>query len=164
VAYPRAFSHIGISVPDISRAVDWYSRVLGFNVLMGPTKNDGDETHIGRLNRGVFGDGFRKSMVAHLSASNGIGIELFEFIEPRAEKPENNFEYWKYGTFHFCIVDPDIEGLVRSIVENGGKVRGRICTLFPDKPYRMVYCEDPFGNPFEIYTHSYEHFFSNLAY
>ena len=28
---------------------------------------------------------------------------------------------------------------------------------FPgEKPYKMVYCEDPFGNIVEIYTHSYE--------
>jgi lactoylglutathione lyase family protein len=164
MAYPRAFSHIGISVPDIDSAVEWYSRVLGLNVLMRPTQNDGDDSHIGRLNRGVFGENFRRSRVAHLSTSNGIGLELFQFIDPPAEKPADNFEYWKCGTFHFCIVDPDIEGLAAAVAASGGKVRGTICTLFPGKPYRMVYCEDPFGIPFEIYSHSYESFFSNAAY
>ena len=164
MVYPKAFSHIGISVPDIEKAVDWYSNVLGFNVLMGPTQNDGDDTHIGRLNKGVFGKDFYKSKVAHLSTSNGIGIELFEFIEPKAKIPENNFEYWKCGTFHFCLVDPNIEELAKLIKETGGKVRSSICNLFPDKPYKMVYCEDPFGNTFEVYTHSYEQFFSNISY
>jgi len=164
MVYPKAFSHIGVSVPNIDKAVEWYSKVLGLNVLMGPAQNDADETHIGKLNKGVFGEGFHKSKVAHLSTSNGIGIELFEFIKPKAEKRENNFEYWKCGTFHFCLVDPNIEEFVKAIEESGGKARGQIATLFPDKPYKMVYCEDPFGNAFEIYTHSYEHFFSNLTY
>ncbi len=28
-AYPRTFSHIGISVPDLEKAVDFYSHVMG---------------------------------------------------------------------------------------------------------------------------------------
>ncbi|KIL50876.1 glyoxalase [Jeotgalibacillus campisalis] len=33
-----------------------------------------------------------------------------------------------------------------------------------DKPYKMVYVEDPFGNIFEIYTYSYEMTYSQRAY
>lgn len=164
MAQLNAVSHIGLSVPDIEKAVEWYSTVLGFSVIMGPTRNDGDDTHIGRLNKGVFGSSFRKSMVAHLTSANGVGLELFQFIDPPYEKPANNFEYCRAGVFHFAICDPDIEGLVSKITATGGKARSEICSLFPDRPYRMVYCEDPFGIPFEIYTHSYEQFFSNLAY
>jgi hypothetical protein len=36
---------------------------------------------------------------------------------------------------------------------------------YPDqKPYRMIYMEDPFGNIVEIYSHSYELIYSNGAY
>lgn len=165
MTYPRAFSHIGLSVPDLDKAVEWYRDVLGFTVLIGPTQNDGDdETDLGRLNRGVFGRTFNKSRIAHLVTSNGIGIELFQFIDPAHRAPEDNFAYWRGGIFHFCIVDPDIDGLLERIVGTGGKARSSVATLFPGQPYRMVYCEDPFGNPFEIYTHSYEQFFSNKAY
>lgn len=27
--YPRAFSHIGITVPDIKKAVEFYSEIMG---------------------------------------------------------------------------------------------------------------------------------------
>ncbi|MBU8913682.1 MAG: VOC family protein, partial [Spirochaetales bacterium] len=50
VAMAHAFSHVGLSVPDIEKAVEWYSSVLGFSVIMGPAQNDGDDTHIGQLN------------------------------------------------------------------------------------------------------------------
>jgi len=33
-----------------------------------------------------------------------------------------------------------------------------------EKPYRMIYMEDPFGNIIEIYSHSYELHYSSGAY
>ena len=32
------------------------------------------------------------------------------------------------------------------------------------KPYKMVYCEDLFGNIIEIYTHSYELHYGSGSY
>jgi len=58
--------------------------------------------------------------------------------------------------FHFAIIDPDIENLVRRIAETGGKSRSQIWRFFPDK-----LCEDPFGNTIEIYSHSTEQTWSN---
>jgi catechol 2,3-dioxygenase-like lactoylglutathione lyase family enzyme len=70
------------------------------------------------------------------------------------ERPKD-FEYWKTGTFHFGVQEPDIEGLVAKIVAHGGKQRMPFREYYPgEKPYRMVYVEDPFGLIFEIYSHS----------
>ena len=33
-----------------------------------------------------------------------------------------------------------------------------------EKPYRMIYMEDPFGNILEIYSHSYELHYASGAY
>ena len=47
------------------------------------------------------------------------------------------------------------ENLTKKIVEAGGKQRMPIREYYPgEKPYKMVYVEDPFGIVFEIYTHS----------
>jgi hypothetical protein len=48
-----------------------------------------------------------------------IGVELFEF--KGQENPEDNFEYWKTGVFHFCLQDPNVEELAERIVAAGGK-------------------------------------------
>lgn len=46
---------------------------------------------------------------------------------------------------------------MEKIIKVGGKQRMPIREYYPnEKPYKMVYCEDPFGNIIEIYTHSYE--------
>ncbi|MCC3649677.1 lactoylglutathione lyase family protein [Cytobacillus oceanisediminis] len=161
--YPRSFSHIGLSVPDITKAVQFYQEVLGWYVIMEPSEVIEDNSPIGQMCTDVFGPGWGSFKIAHLSTSDKVGIELFEF--PNNEDPENNFEFWKTGIFHFCVQDPDVEGLVEKIGEHGGKQRMPIREYYPgEKPYRMVYCEDPFGNLLEIYSHSYELTYSQGAY
>ena len=161
--YPKTFSHIGISVPDVKAAVAFYSEVMGWYTIMGPTDvTEESDTAIGQMCIDVFGSGWGSFKIAHMSTGDKIGIEIFEF--QNNEKPEG-FQYWKTGTFHFCIQDPDIEGLVEKIVAHGGKQRMPIREYYPgEKPFKMVYVEDPFGLVFEIYTHSYELTYSLGAY
>lgn len=52
-----------------------------------------------------------------------MGFEVFEFIDPKEEQRENNFEYWKTGFFHIGITNPNIEELAKRIAEKGGKQR-----------------------------------------
>ncbi|KGP90311.1 glyoxalase [Pontibacillus chungwhensis BH030062] len=153
--YPRNFSHIGLSVPNIEEAVKFYTEVFGWYVIMEPSPVYNDDTPVGQMCRDVFGNDWEEFRIAHLSTGDRIGVELFEF--GNNETPEDNFEYWKTGIFHFCIQDPNIEEMVETIKSYGGKQRMPIREYYPDeKPYKMVYVEDPFGNVFEIYTHSYE--------
>jgi uncharacterized glyoxalase superfamily protein PhnB len=71
----------------------------------------------------------------------------------------------RHETFHFCIQDPDVEGLIEKIVAAGGKQHMPVREYFPGKkPYRMCYVKDPFGIVFEIYSHSYELTYSDGAY
>lgn len=162
--YPRAFSHIGITVPDLSKAIDFYTQVMGWYLLMGPeTVLEEEDTAIGKMCIDVFGRGWQNFQIAHLSTSDKVGIELFEF--PNKPKTPGTFEPYKTGIFHFCVQDPDIEALADKIVAAGGKQRMPIRAYYPDeRPYRMVYMEDPFGNIIEIYTHSYELTYSLGAY
>ncbi|MEF9951783.1 MAG: lactoylglutathione lyase family protein [Clostridium sp.] len=164
MTYPRAFSHIGLSVTDIDKAVAFYKDVMGWYIVMEPSKVvEETETAIGQMCIDVFGPGFRSFRIAHMVTSDGIGVEIFQFLN--SQKPENNFEYWKSGVFHFCIQDPDVEGMVEKIVAHGGKQRMPIREYYPnEKPYRMCYVEDPFGIIFEVYSHSYEVTYSSGAY
>ena len=62
--------------------------------------------------------------------------------------------------------DPNVEELAERIVAAGGKKRmEKPRYYYPgEKPYRMIYMEDPFGNIVEIYSHSYELIYSEGAY
>lgn len=162
--YPKSFSHIGITVPDIDKAVNFYSEVMGWYMIMKPSivKKE-KETAIGQMCIDVFGENWESFNIAHLATSDGIGIELFSFPNGIKEAPE--FNPFNTGLFHFCIQDPDIETLIEKIVAAGGKQRMPIREYYPNqKPFKMCYVEDPFGIVFEIYTHSYELTYSSGAY
>lgn len=101
--------------------------------------------------------------IAHLSTSDKVGVELFEF--PTKPQTTGQFKPFETGVFHFCVQDPEIEVLAEKIVEAGGKKRMPIREYYPDeKPFKMVYMEDPFGNIIEIYSHSYELTYASGAY
>lgn len=162
--YPRSFSHIGLSIPNINEAVNFYTQVLGWYLIMPPTTITEDDSAIGQMCKDVFGTGWQSFKIAHLSTGDRIGVELFEFNNQQS--PDNNFEYWRTGIFHFCIQDPNLEELVDRIVDAGGKKRmSQPRYYYPgEKPYRMIYMEDPFGNILEIYSHSYELNYASAAY
>ena len=154
IKYPRSFSHIGITVPDINKAVQFYKKVMGWYVIM-PPMNVKKESGMGQMTKAVFGEDWEEFDIAHMSTSDGIGIELFSF--PHGIKEGPGFKPFDTGLFHFAVQDPDVDNLTKKIVEQGGKQRMPVTDLFPDdKSYKMVYVEDPFGVVFEIYSHSYE--------
>tara|TARA_R110000787_G_scaffold86285_3_gene184003 strand:+ start:19280 stop:19789 length:510 start_codon:yes stop_codon:yes gene_type:complete len=162
--YPRSFSHIGITIPDIKKAVEFYQEIMGWYVIMPPsTVVKERDTAIGQMCIDVFGEEWESFEIAHMSTSDGIGIELFSFKNMDLKKPE--FSPFNTGLFHFCVQDPNIEELTNKIVKHGGKQRMPIREYYPnEKPFKMVYVEDPFGIVFEIYTHSYELTYSSGAY
>jgi hypothetical protein len=57
---------------------------------------------------------------AHLMADNSVGIELFEFEEPRMPKGESR---GYKGFFHICLISDDIEKLAVDVAASGGKRR-----------------------------------------
>ena len=77
---PVTFSHIGVTVTDLDKAVDFYSKVFGLYVIMGPTTIKHDDSAIGQMCDDVFGEGWGSFRIAHLSTGDGIGIE-HRFVE-----------------------------------------------------------------------------------
>jgi Glyoxalase/Bleomycin resistance protein/Dioxygenase superfamily len=110
----------------------------------------------------IYGPKLKQMKMASLSSANQIGFEIFEYVEPKAERRSDNFEYWRSGFFHICITDPDIEGLCKRISESGGKQRSKVWEIVPQKGYKIAFCEDPFGNIIEIFDHSYEQIITSL--
>ncbi|MDG3005315.1 VOC family protein [Paludisphaera mucosa] len=163
---PRPITHVGVTVTDIEASIDWYRRVLGFQLLHGPVDYTAGQGHFGRLVADMLGPKVVRGRIAMLDAG-GVGLELFEFSEPKADRrgAEENQEFYlhKTGTFHFCVIDPDVEGLARRIVESGGKQRSAVWEFAPGVGFYVCYCEDPFGNIVEIYSHSTPQIWSTLA-
>ena len=150
-------NHIGIMVGNMDQAVEFYTKALGLKVVMGNTQvKEERETAIGRMCVAVFGEGFKGFNIAHLVTTDGIGVELFEMKE-RQERHEVDFS--RIGIFHFCLQTDDFHGVIERTQQLGGKVRMDTMRYHPEddsKQAKMVYLEDPFGNLFELYSHTYE--------
>ena len=157
---PRALNHIGITVPDIWGAIDWYGDVFGFTRVMGPRvlAADSSATH---ETPAIFGARFRKAYQAHLITANGIGLELFQFVDPPVERSADNFQYWRAGLWHLAFTAPDIDDFCERIVKAGGKRRVPTFQFIPGRPYALIYCEDPWGNIIELFSHHYIEAFGN---
>ena len=155
-------SHVGIMVGDMTQAVEFYTKALGLEIVMdnSPVVEE-RETAIGRMCIAVFGEGFKGFNIAHLVTDDGIGIELFE-MKDREERHPVDFN--RIGIFHFCLQSDDFEGVIERVEQYGGKARMEIMRYHPendDKPNKMVYLEDPFGNLFELYSHTYKETYSS---
>ncbi|MDQ3853457.1 MAG: hypothetical protein M3251_05220 [Thermoproteota archaeon] len=83
----RTFNHVGVSVTDIDSAMQWYRDVLRMIPLVGPTEmttyekdRQNYDPHLVTLIKTIFGPRLGKLKVCHMSSANGVGIELFQFI------------------------------------------------------------------------------------
>ncbi len=157
----HCLNHVGVSVPDIEAAIEWYERLFGFVVIAPPVTVLPDGSHFGNLAGDICGAGFGGMKIAHMVTGDGTGLEFFEFLEPKPERREDTMEYWKNGFFHIAITDPDVEAKVQEIVAHGGRKRSQIWEVFEGEGIKVCYCEDPFGNVLEIISHRYEQVLAN---
>lgn len=161
-------NHVGISVTNIDTAMDWYHKVLGFTIISAVQDIIVDNTtSMGRLLGQMYGPEMKRVKMGHMTTSNGIGLEFFQFIEPptisRNTSTQNGplFDYTTAGFFHICVTDSSPETLARRIVDEGGKQISPVLPIFPGDIYQAVYCLDPFGNLIEVMSNSYESTLSN---
>lgn len=139
-------NHAGLTVTDIDEAVTWYVDVFGLSRLFGP-----EEVSSGRAET-IFGEAFGRMKRAVVGGSNGTGLELFEFLEPKSVRRDDNFEYWKTGIFHVCFTCQDVGAQLAAVVAAGGRARTE--PLAAGDGRLIAYCEDPFGNVLELTNRS----------
>jgi len=157
--YPRGLAHVGLTVPDVDAAVEWYSETLGFEVITPPATFEPTDEHAGEMLTDLLG-GFESVTLAHLSTSSGTAVEFVEF---GATGDANTLDPAQAGWAHVAVVDPDVEGLATRIDDRGGDHYADVWPVFPGEEYELTYCRDPFGNRIEIYSHGDERLFSNRA-
>lgn len=148
-SYPRGVAHVGITVPAIEDAIDWYGSVLDFDLLMGPQEITHGEGNTGKLVADALGE-FDTVKIAHMATGDGFALEFFEFPDTQ----ETEVDPKQTGYFHICVIDPAIEDLASTIEETGGELTSDFWPIYPDQEYRTTYCRNPWDNIIEIFTHS----------
>ncbi|KAL1890214.1 hypothetical protein Sste5346_008368 [Sporothrix stenoceras] len=157
-SYPM--NHVGVSVPDLDKAADWYINVLGFHELRARSETDRATNPEGGIFQ-IYPESLQKVRMAYLSAGNGVGFELFEFGSPKMETEQQaNFEqtYFRGGYFHIAVTTPDLESTLEKVVANGGRQIGKTVPIYGHK---AAYIADPWGNVVELITASFERTMAN---
>lgn len=153
--HPTAFSHVGVTVPDLAAAIRWYTETFGMYLIAGPIEVLEDNTPLGVAAAAIYGTGFTSFSFAHLTWPDGLGLELFHFASPRTSAREDNFEFWKTGIYHLALTAPNFHETISRIVEAGGRQRSEPVIINPERGFCVVYCEDPWGTVIELCSHPY---------
>ena len=152
-------THIGLAVPDLDRAMEWYCEVFDFYVLAGPYDFDEKNEQLFSMTQDLQGSEVKKMRNVHLMTHSGVGIELFEFQTPDFNEETHSSHA---GFFHICLIVEDIVESIEKVVQNGGKQRSKIWNINKGKPHYLVYAEDPFGHIIELYTRSTAEIYGNM--
>ena len=124
--YSRTINHIAVSVSNLEEAIKWYQDILGFTLIKQPIEFVADHSLIGMAVKDFHGPKLKRMKIAWLTSAHQVGFEIIEYVEPKAERRADSFEYWKSGVTHISVTDPDIEGLYKRIPDSGGKQRSKI--------------------------------------
>ena len=145
-------NHVGITVGDLDAAITFYTSVFDLQVLVG-AETASTQTPGADRRADVFGDRWKKMRIAHLATDSGMGIELFEFIDPAVVQPDEHFEYWRIGLSHLSFTVPDLEASIEAFVAAGGVARTAIHEV--REGCRVCYCKDPWGTAIELSSGTY---------
>ena len=134
----RGLAHVGVCVPDVDAAVEWYRDVLGMSVLSPPylMKGPGIERDMGELIPGVS---LRAAIVGF-----GAGDQVLELIEyPEHPGAQAARRLVDRGISHIGLLCDDIE-TTRTELEGRG-VTFLTSGVAGIAGLRTTWCEDPFG-------------------
>jgi catechol 2,3-dioxygenase-like lactoylglutathione lyase family enzyme len=132
--------HIGMSVPDLERARDFYVGQLG----------------LVEVNRIVWGGAAEVDAIMRLRGSSGkvmilrsanAFIEMFEFAMPIPDRAEGERGVNQYGFTHLCLDVDDTEAAYARLLAAGMDFH---CTPIGTAGVKAVYGRDPFGNVVEL--------------
>lgn len=100
--------------------------------------------------------------LAMMTSGDGVGLEVFQFIDPPYQKPAKGFEedYTRGGFFHIGVTNTDVDAQVDKIKANDGKLLGKRVNFAGAE---AAYTEDPWGNVVEILSISFDRIGTKLA-
>lgn len=119
----RGIDHIGITVPDIEKATQFFERAFGAQVLYHSVDAETDnidqpaQQHTLKLFPGTKIHAIRMLVMPH-----GPGIELFEMHGPEQGMPARASDF---GLQHFAVYVDDFDSAIAAFTAAGGRCSPR---------------------------------------
>ena len=155
-------NHVALSVPDLDAACKFYQNVFGFRKIRSDKVHDRKVSPRGPIFR-IYGETLKEVKVAYLSSGNGVGFELFQFVDPPYQPPESlassmPFNYTRGGFYHVGVTVANVQETLHRMIELGGKQVGELIEVYDDI---ATYVKDPWGNIVELLSGSFEQMLAN---
>ena len=139
-----SLTHIGITVTDIDKFVDFYGKYFGFELrargVFPPEFIAGAPT-LYRLKEGSYSD------FAFLAAPNGVVLELFKFNELL---PSEELVWNRPGYHHLCVNVENVPDLYAAMSADGVEFFFEPKQMGPNPGAHWVFLKDPDGNMIEL--------------
>jgi catechol 2,3-dioxygenase-like lactoylglutathione lyase family enzyme len=133
--------HIGVSVADLQRSIDFYTDMLGMELAIAPFDLGGED-----VERVM---GLRDVRVRNCIMSKGnVRLELFEFASPTPAEQDPNYSVANRGISHFGVEIEDIDGAYAHMLAHGVRFHAPVTTF--KGGIKATYGRDPDGNVFEL--------------
>lgn len=159
-------NHIAVAVDDVDKAADWYGKHFGFRRIQNDRMNDQSVDGANNPLYKIYGDSLRKVKIAFLSTGNGVGFEIFQFIDPPTDSAKTITKDWtlqdqyqRGGVFHVAVTAPDPEAVAKRACEDGAVQIGETVTVYDGE--RALYLRDPWGIVMELLSCSFEQLMAN---
>ena len=135
-----AFAHPGIVVPDLDKAIEFYSKAFGFRLLSD--QEGWENSHEMDRAIGCPDSATRGAMLA----GHNCYLELFQYSSPAqsAPPPDSHLAH-EPGIRHIAFYVDDVKKEYERVMSAGGESLGE---LFEGAT--AVYVRDPFGNIIEL--------------
>ena len=140
-----ALTHVGLTVSDIDRTVEFYKKYFGFTVEFSGQFPDGFFDEKPTLYRLKAGAGSKITMI---KSPDGVLIELFQFFDQTPFKvPEWNTP----GYHHICLKVEDVNAKYQEMKADGVEFFFAPDYMGDPKDDKYwVFLKDPDGNMIEL--------------
>ncbi len=134
--------HVGISTPDMDRAIAFYTSLFGFEVASLGGWGPGNEVRDRQLH--ATGSAARSAMLQRA----GMRLELRAYTHPAGRPKEADSRAVDHGINHFCFVVDDVHAEYARLLAAG--------VAFDCEPLEvasgvtLTYGRDPDGNIIEL--------------
>ena len=139
-----ALIHIGITVTDIDKIVDFYQTYFGFELKRRgtfPPEFIAAAPTLYKLKEGSFAD------FAFLEAPNGVVFELFQFNELL---PAEEYVWTRPGFHHLCLRVESVPETYKILADAGVEFYFEPRQMGPREGAHWVFFKDPDGNMIEL--------------
>ena len=140
-----SFIHVGLTVADIQKTIDFYQKYFGFKVdtqfRFPPGFFDAKPT-LYKLYEGAYSD------AAMITSPDGVTFELFQFDK---QNPAGEAVWNTPGYHHICLKVEDVNAKYEEMTADG--VEFFFKPAFkgpPEKNEFWVFLKDPDGNMIEL--------------